>query len=154
MAAYKDIISDPFFSPSMESEDAAAFPVRLRWGGSEDSDGISIPLAFSGDPHFAEVYFDEELAPLNLMMEIHGRWFYKAPGTKNVDLMSYFFEKSNAVKKPASFKLRYFLPPADGINYPTEKDDDLLYNYYAELPALPEILIQEKPVCTKITKLK
>ena len=89
-----------------------------------------------------------------MMIEFNGWWFYKAPGTKNVDLMSYFFEKSNAVKKPASFKLRYFLPPADGINYPTEKDDDLLYNYYAELPALPEILIQEKPVCTKITKLK
>ena len=98
-----------------------------------------------------------------MMIEFCGWWFYKAPGTKTVDLMPYFFEKANAVKKPGTFKLHYFLPPADGLNRPQKgckpagdpydaKDGDWLYNYYAELPALPEILIQEKPVCIRTTK--
>ena len=40
--------------------------------------------------------------------------------------------------------------------YPTyeAKDGDWLYNYYAVLPALPEVKIEESPVCTKITRLK
>ena len=74
--------------------------------------------------------------------------------------MPYFFENKSAVKKPTTFKLRYFLPPADGMNMPKSgdsyeaKDGDWLYNYYAELPALPEVKIEESPVCTKITRLK
>ena len=98
-----------------------------------------------------------------MMIEFNGWWFYKAPGTKLVDLMPYFFEKANAVKKPGTFKLRYFLPPADGMNKPQTaackaagdpyeaKDGDWLYNYYAVLPALPEIRLLEKAVCVKTT---
>ena len=98
-----------------------------------------------------------------MMIEFNGWWFYKAPGTKYVDLMPYFFESAHAVKKPATYKLHYFLPPAEGINTPqkgckasgdpyTAKDGDWLYNYYAELPALPEISLLEKAVCIKTTK--
>ena len=81
-----------------------------------------------------------------------------APGTKVVDLMPYFYDRANAVKKPANFKLHYFMPPADGLNKPKNgnpydaRDGDWLYNYYAVLPVLPEIAINEKAVCIKTTK--
>ena len=97
-----------------------------------------------------------------MMIEFNGWHFYKASGTKIIDLMPYFFESENAVKKPETFKIRYFLPPADGMNKPQKgtkaagdpyeaKDGDWLYNYYAELPALPEIVMLEKAVCIKTT---
>ena len=69
------------------------------------------------------------------------------------------------MKNPGTFKLHYFLPPADGMNKPQKgckiagdpyeaKDGDWLYNYYAELPALPEIRIAESPICRGVTHLK
>lgn len=142
LAAYKQIISDPFFSPSMKVREEAAFPAKLRWGGSEDSEGISIPLNFDSDPHFAEVYFDEELAPLNLMMEIHGKWFYKAPDTKCVDLMPAFFE--NRLIGPCVIHLNIFAPPASGENDPAQGCDWQL-NYYTTIPKLPTVRIRFAP---------
>ena len=43
--------------------------------------------------------------------------------------------------------------PKNGDPYEA-KDGDWLYNYYAVLPALPEIKIEEVPVCRGITHLK
>ena len=43
--------------------------------------------------------------------------------------------------------------PKSGDPYEA-KDGDWLYNYYAELPALPEIRLFEKPVCRGVTHLK
>ena len=68
-------------------------PVKLRWGGSEDAEGIEIPLHFEKNPTFCEITFEDEDAELNLMMEINGKWFYKAPHAKTIDFMSAFFEK-------------------------------------------------------------
>ena len=171
LGMYREQLHRPFFTQKIIKADSKAgekisLPVKLRWGSSEDAEGIEVPVHLNRTPVQFELAFPKELIPLNMMIEFNGWWFYKKPGTKFVDLMSYFFEKANAVKKPANFKLRYFLPPADGLNYPQKEDcssagdpykaadGDWLYNYYAVLPALPEILIQEKPVCTKITKLK
>ena len=164
MAMYREQLHRPFFSQKIKKgEDAGEFPVKLRWGGAEDAEGIEVPVKLSKTPVQFELHFNDKLLPLNMMIEFNGWWFYKAPGTKYVDLMPYFFESKNAVKKPGTFKLHYFLPPADGMNCPQKgckpagdpyevKDGDWLYNYYAELPELPEISLLEKAVCIKTTK--
>lgn len=79
MDTYRDIIHDDFFQPSMEVGAETALPATLRWGGSEDADGISVPLHFDSDPVFCEAYFDEDTVDMNLMLELNGFWFYKAP---------------------------------------------------------------------------
>ena len=40
MAAYKEIIHDEYFYPVFEEKGEAQLPVKMRWGGFEDSDGI------------------------------------------------------------------------------------------------------------------
>ena len=91
---------------------------------------------------------DEELIDANLMFEFGGYWFYKAPGVKCIDLMSYFFENPLEEGCSKEFKLRIFAPPATGKNSTDSKDS--LLNYYYELPKLPEIRIETEPV--SITK--
>lgn len=49
-------------------------------GMTEDSEGIAIDVDLEKNPVFAEAYFEGSLADANLMMEINGQWFYKAPG--------------------------------------------------------------------------
>ena len=160
MAMYKKQLHKPFFSQKIVKAEAVELPAKLRWGGSEDAEGIEVPVKLERTPAHFELSFPGKLEELNMMIEFEGWWFYKAPGTKFVDLMPYFYEKANAVKKPGTFKLHYFLPPADGMNHPKSgdpyeaKDGDWLYNYYAELPALPEIRLFEKPVCRGVTHLK
>lgn len=157
---YREQLHKPFFTQKIKKAAAEkiSLPVKLRWGGSEDAEGLAVKVHFDRTPVHFELYFKDQLLPLNMMIEFNGWWFYKAPGTKCIDLMSYFFE--NKVSAPGNYELRYFLPPADGLNHPENgenprnaKDDDWLTNYYAMLPALPEIRIEEKPVCTKITKM-
>lgn len=46
------------------------FPATLRWGGSEDAEGVAVPLHFEKNPVFCEVYFDEQTIDMNLMMEL------------------------------------------------------------------------------------
>ena len=164
MGMYREQLHRPFFSQKIKKgEDAGEFPIKLRWGGAEDAEGVEVPVKLSKTPVQFELHFPGELEAVNMMIEFNGWWFYKAPGTKTVDLMPYFFESANAVKKPGTYKLHYFLPPADGMNKPQKgckpagdpyeaKDGDWLYNYYAELPALPEIALLEKAVCIKTTK--
>ncbi len=143
LAEYKSIIHEDFFSPSMETGEDVAFPVTLRWGGAEDSDGLSIPLHFEKNPHFAEVYFDDDLLDLNLMMELNGRWFYKAPGVKCIDMMSAFFEKP--LDSTCDMDLKIFAPPATGENDPSQ-GDDWQTNYYTVIKKLPEIRLEFEPV--------
>ena len=140
---YKEIIHDDYFSPSMEKGNEITFPAKLRWGGAEDAEGISIPLSFDANPVFCEAYFEDGLENLNLMMELNGRWFYKAPGVKCIDMMSAFFEKPLA--GAAELDLKLFAPPADGKNDPSQ-GDDWQTNYYTEIPALPRIRIRTSPV--------
>ena len=116
----------------------------MRWGSSEDSDGIAIELDMEKNPVFAEVNFPDEIADANLMLEINGYWFHKAAGTKFVDLMPAFYKKQLA--GPCKINLNIFAPPASGENDPSQ-GDDWAENYYYELRALPEIRLRFEPVC-------
>lgn len=143
MKTYKDIINDDFFKPGIEITENANLPLTLRWGSSEDATGISINLEMESNPVFAEVYFEDDLLDSNLMMEINGRWFYKAPGTKCVDLMSAFFEKE--IKEGSNISLNIFAPPSDGIN-DEKQGDDWMENYYYTIKSLPKIRLRYKPI--------
>lgn len=143
LATYRDIIKDDFFKPGMEDTGAKELPVTLRWGGSEDSDGISMELAFEGDPVFAEANFGESLKDANLMMELNGRWFYKAPGVTFVDFMPAFFDSK--LDGPCTLKLNIFAPPASGENDPSQ-GEDWQTNYYYTMKELPDIRLRFEPI--------
>ena len=50
LKTYKEIIHDEYFYPSIKQGEEVTLPVKLRWGGSEDSTGIAIPLHFDKSP--------------------------------------------------------------------------------------------------------
>lgn len=133
---YRDIINDDFFKPGTSFEDDIVLPAKLRWGGSEDAEGISIEIEAEGDPVFAEANFEGSLKEANLMMEINGRWFYKAPGVSFVDFMPAFYGRQ--IQKGTIVKLNIFAPPASGINDPAQ-GDDWTTNYYYTIDSLPDI---------------
>ncbi len=143
MKAYKQLIKDEYFNPSFTESGEVSFPATLRWGGSEDSTGLSIPLHFEADPVFAEVNFEDELTDLNLMMEINGRWFYKSPGVKTIDLMPAFFE--NPLDGACDISMKLFAPPESGENDPSQ-GDDWKENYYTTIPKLPTFRLRFEPV--------
>ncbi|MBO4390805.1 MAG: hypothetical protein J5825_08105 [Lachnospiraceae bacterium] len=142
LKVYRDMIREEYFSPTMTlRENELSLPVTLRWGGSEDADGIGIPLHFEGNPHFCELYFDET-DESNLMIELGGRWFYKAPKTRVLDLMGTFFEKP--LTGPADLTLHIFAPPASGENDLAAEDG--LMNTYTTLTTLPRVRIRYAPI--------
>lgn len=143
LKTYKEIIADPFFSPSQEQGEEAVFPATLRWGSAEDSDGLMMPMEFEANPVFLEAYFEDELVDENLMLCINNRWFYKAPGVKCVDMSGAFFEKP--LTGPASMTLTIYAPPATGENDPSQGDDWQI-NYYRTLNKMPRIRVGYKPV--------
>ena len=143
METYREIIHDDFFSPSMETGADIELPAKLRWGGSEDADGVAINLHFDSNPVFCEVYFDDDNVDMNLMIELNGHWFYKAPGVKCIDMMSAFFKKP--LDKAADMTLKIFAPPASGENDESQ-GDDWQTNYYTELKSLPQIRIRFAPI--------
>ena len=143
MDTYREIIHDDFFSPSMETGSDVELPAKLRWGGSEDADGVAIDLHFDSNPVFCEAYFDDDNVDMNLMIELNGHWFYKAPGVKCVDMMSAFFKKPLDGAKDMTLKI--FAPPASGENDETQ-GDDWQTNYYTELKSLPQIRIRFAPI--------
>jgi hypothetical protein len=143
LKTYKEIIHEDYFSPSLKVSEELTFPTTLRWGGSEDATGISLPLQFEKNPVFAEVIFDEELKDLNLMMQLNDHWFYKAPGVKTIDLMSAFFEKP--LSGACELSLNFFAPPASGENDPTQGDDWTL-NHYTEIKKIPSIRLRFEPI--------
>lgn len=138
---YKKLLKDPYFSPSLTYNQGATLPAKLRWGGSEDADGLAMDICFEKSPVFCEINFEEE--NLNLMMEINGRWFYKAPGVKTIDLMPAFFE--NPIADNTTLKLNIFAPPASGENDPSQ-GDDWYNNYYSDITKLPELRIRYESV--------
>ena len=79
---------------------------------------------------------------LNAMMEINGKWFYKKPGVKSVDLAPAFFKNRLNGKQRLEFRL--FAPPASGTNDPSQEDDWRI-NYYHTLNAMPEFRIRYEP---------
>lgn len=139
MEVFREIINDPWFMPEMAETGSAELPVTLRWGNSEDAEGIAVPMRFDGEPCFCELYFEDDS---NLMMEINGRWFYKAPETKFVDLMPAFYGQK--IGGAGELTLKIFAPPASGENDITNEDGR--YNYYYTLEKLPRIRISSKPV--------
>ncbi|MBQ8928508.1 MAG: hypothetical protein IJ055_09600 [Oscillospiraceae bacterium] len=132
---YKKLIHSERFLPRMEQGEAVTLPVQLRWGNSEDADGIAVPLHFDGDPHFCEITFEDEG---NYLMELHGRWFYRSPKAKTIDLMSAFYDAP--LEGPCDLTLRLFAPPASGENDLSAPDG--LYNTYTVLEKMPKIRIR------------
>ena len=142
LKTYKDIIHSEWFYPEMTAGEETSFPVTLRWGGSEDSDGLAIPLHFEKNPHFCEIVFDKE-DDGNYMFELNGKWFYKSPEARTIDMMSAFFEKP--LDGECDMTLKLFAPPASGENDPSQGDDwDV--NYYCTINKLPKIRILFGPV--------
>ncbi|MGN0600012.1 MAG: hypothetical protein ACI4JK_08965 [Oscillospiraceae bacterium] len=144
MKTYKEIIHSKLFSPEIVQNDEIKLPVTLRWGGSEDADGLAIPVHFDSDPHFCEVVFDKE-DDGNYMIEINGKWFYKSPEARTIDLMPAFFE--NHLDGAADMTIMLFAPPASGENDSTQGDDwDV--NYYYTVKSLPKVRV----LCTPVEK--
>lgn len=139
MQTYKEIIHDEWFMPEMTTQEEVQFPVKLRWGGAEDAEGIAVPIHFEKNPTFCEVTFDDDS---NIMMEINGKWFYKSPKAKTIDLMSAFFEKP--LEGECDLTLKLFAPPASGENDLSIEDG--LYNTYATINKLPDIRVRFEPV--------
>ena len=141
LALYRDkVLHDPWFMPEMTEGEEAAFPAQLRWGGSEDADGIAIPIEFEGTPEFCEMTVEQ---PIGLMVELNGRWFYKAPGTKTIDLMSAFFDKP--LDGPCTLTMKVFAPPVDGVNV-NDGAVDWNINYRATLEEAPKMRIRYEPM--------
>ena len=149
MDTYREILKDEYFNPVMEISNTESLPAKLRWGGAEDADGLALKLHFEASPVFCEAYFDDELADANLMMEINGRWFYKAPGVKCIDFMSAFFK--NPLKGETDLTLKLFAPPASGENDPSQ-GDDWQTNYYYTLTKLPRLRIAFRPVVSDLDR--
>jgi hypothetical protein len=163
---YREVLYMEPYLPEMKRGSAASFPAKLRWGGSEDADGISVPLSLEKRPVFCEATFDGEDAALGLMLELGGKWFYKKPGIKSIDLMPAFFGASGSQfvstwgkyaeaapretpskaspTFPASLELRIFAPPPDGVNDPSQ-GEGWETNYYATMHAPPQMRIRFEP---------
>ncbi len=137
---YQEILKDPYFQPVIEEKEQVMLPAKMRWGGSEDADGVAVDIKMDGNPEFFEINFEEEL---NIMMEINGKWFYKAPETKTVDLMPAFFESE--IKEGQVLTLKMFAPPATGENDESQ-GDDWAVNYYTEMKKMPELRIRYEAV--------
>ena len=138
---YRDqVLHDSWFSPVFEERGDAAFPAQLRWGGSEDADGLAMSIEFEGNPEFCEMTVEQKIG---LMVELNGRWFYKAPGTKTIDLMSAFFDKP--LDGPTTLTMKVFAPPADGLNV-DDGSADWAINYRTTLEKAPEMRIRYEPV--------
>ena len=137
---YQEILKDPYFQPVIEEKEQVMLPAKMRWGGSEDADGVAVDIKMEENPEFFEINFEEEL---NIMMEINGKWFYKAPETKTVDLMPAFFESE--IKEGQVLTLKMFAPPATGENDESQ-GDDWAVNYYTEMKKMPELRIRYEAV--------
>lgn len=133
---YKKILYDSYFMPEIKTNEEINFPIKLRWGGSEDADGIEIPIIFEKTPEFCEITIEEKLS---LMIEINGRWFYKSPEVKTIDLLPAFYKNKFNDKKEISVKI--FATPLNGENF-DDGNDDWNFNYYAEMKNPPKFRIR------------
>lgn len=133
---YKKILYDSYFMPEIKTNEEINFPIKLRWGGSEDAEGIGIPIIFEKTPEFCEITIEEKLS---LMIEINGRWFYKSPEVKTIDLLPAFYKNKFNDKKEISVKI--FATPLNGENF-DDGNDDWNFNYYAEMKNPPNFRIR------------
>lgn len=98
--------------------------------------GIEIPIIFEKTPEFCEITIEEKLS---LMIEINGRWFYKSPEVKTIDLLPAFYKNRFNDKKEISVKI--FATPLNGENF-DNGNDDWNFNYYAEMKNPPKFRIR------------
>ncbi|MBR5420505.1 MAG: hypothetical protein IK115_05085 [Lachnospiraceae bacterium] len=131
---YRELLNDPYCMPSMELGEEVQLPLRLRWGGAEDAEGIALPIVFEKSPEFCELYFEEEIS---LMMELNGQWFYKAPKTMFVDLMEAFFNKP--VADGTQLYLHIFATPPEGVN------EEAATDYFTTMTKLPKLRLRFEP---------
>ncbi|MCI5830391.1 MAG: hypothetical protein SPJ89_09645 [Treponema sp.] len=150
LAMYREKLHKPFFSQEIAAAGQVELPYKLRWGSAEDSEGLSMNLHFEKQPVFAEVYFDDDLLEKNLMLELGGYWFYKAPGVKCVDMMTLFYDKP--LTSSCDMKLNIFAPPASGLNespsgnYDNDPNGSWMLDTYTEIKTLPRVrLCFEEP---------
>lgn len=134
---YRDeVLHDPYFMPEMTEGEDVSFPAAMRWGGSEDAEGVAISIDFEGNPEFCEMTVEQKIG---LMVELNGRWFYKAPETKTIDMMSAFFDKP--LDGPCTLTMKVFAPPAEGVNV-EDGNEDWAYNYRTTLEEEPKMRIR------------
>lgn len=133
---YKKVLFDPYFMPQMTSGGQTEFPVTFRWGGSEDADGIELNIDFEDTPEFCEITVED---PISLIMELNGRWFYKSPDVRTVDLMPAFFK--NRLDGAKTLFLKIFATPKDGENI-DDGSEEWDRNYYAQMKHAPELRIR------------
>ena len=76
---------------------------------------------------------------IGLMVEMNGKWFYMAPGTKTIDMMSAFFGK--VIDAPCDMTMKIFAPPADGVNV-NDGSVDWDINYRTVLNEAPKMRIR------------
>ena len=117
-----------------------SLPIVLRWGSAEDAEGLAFDVELEKTPEFFEIVFQEEL---NLMIEVKGRWFYKAPGTERIDLMPVFFEEP--LTQAETVSVHIFAPPASGEN-DVSQGEDWAENYYCKITKMPEFRIRYEAV--------
>ena len=53
MKVYRELLNEPYFMPEITLGENVELPVKLRWGGAEDADGIALKVAFEKNPVFA-----------------------------------------------------------------------------------------------------
>lgn len=133
---YKKVLFDPYFMPQMTSGGQTEFPVTFRWGGSEDADGIELNIDFESTPEFCEITVED---PISLIMELNGRWFYKSPDVRTIDLMPAFFK--NRLDGAKTLSLKIFATPKDGENI-DDGSEEWDRNYYAQMKHAPELRIR------------
>lgn len=151
---YKKLLNSPLCLPQIseaevDDTDNSSSPLSLRWGSSEDATGSQVTLTLTKTPVFLELYFDEEGAKDNLMIQCNERWFYKAPGVSFVDLMPLYFDYSDsgcaAGTEQRTLTLTFFAPPESGENI-NDGHADWMSNYYKTLSSLPRLRVEYEPV--------
>ena len=146
MEDFKALLRREYFRPGVEDMEAIASTdqtdIPLRWGGSEDAEGLSMKLTLKETPVFFDLWAPAEA---NLMLSLNGRWFYKAPGVQMIDLMPAFFGPDAIPVEPGKeYELLLFAPPADGEN-PETQDEDWGTNVKTVLSELPKLRIRYAP---------
>ena len=81
------------------------------------------------------------------MLEINGKWFYKKPGVKMIDLCSAFFDGTFT---GGEVTVTLYAPPASGENDEAHgipgNPDSWQTDYVTVLPALPRFRVCYAPV--------
>ncbi|MBQ5330443.1 MAG: hypothetical protein J6F31_04230 [Oscillospiraceae bacterium] len=144
MDTYREIIHSKDFSPVISLSDEVSFPVKMRWGASDDSDGVAMTVHFEGDPHFCELSFEDEGS---YMIKINDRWFYRAPGVKTVDLMSAFYGRH--IDASCDMDIVIFATPSTGENDPSQ-GEGWDTDYISTMEKLPSLRVEFEPVVKRV----